>query len=81
MQEFGSLLSDLLAAGKPVESRLLRDETGRICLDVNGQRFRLFNNEFRPDEKPKEKPKEKPPAQRVLSPGLDGLLMGAIGGR
>lgn len=77
MQEFGSLLSDLLAAGRPVESRLLRDETGRICLDVNGLRYRLFNNEFRPDEQPK----EKPPAQRVLSPGLNGLLMGAIGGR
>lgn len=77
MQEFGSLLSDLLAAGKPVESRLLRDETGRICLDVNGQRFRLFNNEFRPDEPAP----VKPPTQRVLSPGLDGLLMGAIGGR
>lgn len=77
MQEFGSLLSDLLAAGKPVESRLLRDGTGRICLDVNGQRFRLFNNEFRPDEPAR----EKPPTQRVLSPGLDGLLMGAIGGR
>lgn len=77
MQEFGSLLSDLLAAGKPVESRLLRDETGRICLDVNGLRYRLFNNEFRLDEPPK----AKPPTQRVLSPGLDGLLMGAIGGR
>lgn len=77
MQEFGSLLSDLLAAGKPVESRLLRDETGRICLDVNGLRYRLFNNEFRPDEQPK----AKPPTQRVLSPGLDGLLMGEIGGR
>lgn len=77
MQEFGSLLSDLLAAGKPVESRLLRDETGRICLDMNGQRFRLFNNEFRPDEPAP----AKPPTQRVLSPGLDGLLMGAIGGR
>lgn len=77
MQEFGSLLSDLLAAGKPVESRLLRDETGRICLDVNGLRYRLFNNEFRPDEPAQ----EKPPTQRVLSPGLDGLLMGAIGGR
>lgn len=77
MQEFGSLLCDLLAAGEPVESRLLRDETGRICLDVNGQRYKLFNNEFRPDEPPK----AKPPTQRVLSPGLDGLLMGEIGGR